>query len=148
MAIPNSVFSGGCACGKVRFTVTAQPKRVGLCHCMTCRKAHGAAFNPFVVFATEEGSQSRADSRPDWCGPGVQPFPEKLMAKLNREWIVQPHGELIAVADGILTVEGSIVMPLGKLPRRMTVLALRSDRPYPLQRRCVRLRRGPTSGLP
>ena len=47
------------------------------------------------------------------------------MAKLNRDWIVQPHGELIAVTDGILTVEGTIVMPLGNFPRRMTVLALR-----------------------
>lgn len=46
------------------------------------------------------------------------------MPKLNREWTVQPHGPLVAVADGISTVEGSIVMPLGKFPRRMTVLAL------------------------
>jgi hypothetical protein len=46
------------------------------------------------------------------------------MSKLNRNWIVQPHGELVSVADGILTVEGSIVMPLGNFPRRMTVLAL------------------------
>src|SRR5438128_2144041 len=47
------------------------------------------------------------------------------MAKLNTEWIVQPHGELSLVAEGILTVEGSIIMPLGQFPRRMTVLALR-----------------------
>ena len=48
------------------------------------------------------------------------------MAKLNETWSVQPHGELIEVADGILTVEGSIVMPLGRFPRRMTVLALQA----------------------
>jgi len=47
-------LSGGCACGKVRITITAQPKRVGLCHCMTCRKSHGAAFNPFAVFASQD----------------------------------------------------------------------------------------------
>lgn len=46
------------------------------------------------------------------------------MSKLNTEWIVQPHGELQAVAEGILTVEGTIVMPLGNFPRRMTVLSL------------------------
>lgn len=46
------------------------------------------------------------------------------MAKLNREWIVQPHGALMAVADGVLTVAGTIVMPLGKFPRRMTILSL------------------------
>ena len=46
------------------------------------------------------------------------------MSKLNQEWVVQPHGELVGLADGILTAEGSIVMPLGTFPRRMTVLAL------------------------
>lgn len=44
------VFSGGCSCGAVRFSLRAQPLRIGLCHCLACRKAHGAAFNPFMVF--------------------------------------------------------------------------------------------------
>lgn len=30
------------------------PKRVGLCHCQTCQKIHGSAFNPFVVFGKEQ----------------------------------------------------------------------------------------------
>lgn len=42
--------TGGCACGAVRFASYGDPKRGGLCHCMTCRKAHAAAFNPFLVF--------------------------------------------------------------------------------------------------
>jgi hypothetical protein len=43
-------MTGGCACGAVRFSVRGAPLRAGLCHCMTCRKAHAAAFNPFLVF--------------------------------------------------------------------------------------------------
>lgn len=50
----NELYSGGCACGKVRFRVTGQPRRVGLCHCMTCRKAHATAFNPFAVFNRQD----------------------------------------------------------------------------------------------
>lgn len=46
------------------------------------------------------------------------------MAKLNQDWLVQPHGALIEIDDGIWTVPGTIVMPLGKFPRRMTVLRL------------------------
>ena len=46
------------------------------------------------------------------------------MAKLNDEWTVQPHGDLVSVTDGVLTVEGSIGMPLGRFPRRMTVITL------------------------
>ena len=51
MAADDDVHEGGCACGAVRFTVRGAPVRVGLCHCMTCRKAHAGAFNPFAVFA-------------------------------------------------------------------------------------------------
>lgn len=47
------LFSGGCACGAVRLKARAEPLRIGLCHCMTCRKAHAAAFNPFIVFKAE-----------------------------------------------------------------------------------------------
>jgi hypothetical protein len=35
---------GGCSCGAIRFEVLGEPYTVGLCHCMECRKATGAAF--------------------------------------------------------------------------------------------------------
>ena len=47
------IHTGGCACGKVRFEARGEPYRVGICHCMTCRKVHGAAFNFFVVFPAD-----------------------------------------------------------------------------------------------
>jgi hypothetical protein len=54
MTNDDTVRSGGCACGAVRFTVRGAPLRAGLCHCMTCRKAHAAAFNPFLVYRTAQ----------------------------------------------------------------------------------------------
>jgi hypothetical protein len=45
------VERGGCACGAVRFVVTARPRRVSLCHCMTCRRVHGSAFGSYAMFA-------------------------------------------------------------------------------------------------
>ena len=42
--------SGGCLCGALRFTATGQPYRVGLCHCMDCRKNHGALFHASAIF--------------------------------------------------------------------------------------------------
>ena len=44
---------GGCACGAVRYVVDGGPLRVGLCHCLTCRKRHGAPFNAFAAFRVE-----------------------------------------------------------------------------------------------
>ncbi len=49
-----TIRTGGCACGAVRFTTTGEPRRSGLCHCLTCQKAHGAPFYPFVVFARDQ----------------------------------------------------------------------------------------------
>lgn len=62
---------GGCACGAVRFTIEGLPRRAGLCHCLVCRKAHAAAFNPFLVFAPEQvtikGGLATWDSSPGYA---------------------------------------------------------------------------------
>ncbi|WP_296078145.1 GFA family protein [uncultured Agrobacterium sp.] len=44
------VSSAGCACGKVRLSLVGQPYRVGICHCMDCRKHHGALFLASAIF--------------------------------------------------------------------------------------------------
>jgi hypothetical protein len=43
-------FTGGCLCGNVRIVALGQPYRVGLCHCLDCRKHHGALFYASAVF--------------------------------------------------------------------------------------------------
>ncbi len=43
--------AGGCLCGRVRFLASGEPLRVGLCHCLDCRKHHGAAFFAAAIFA-------------------------------------------------------------------------------------------------
>lgn len=50
------------------------------------------------------------------------------MSKLNTEWKVGPHGRLEDLDDGLFTVAGEIVMPLGRFPRRMTVAQLNRGR--------------------
>ena len=42
--------SGSCLCGRVRITASGHPYRVGLCHCMDCRKHHGALFHASAIF--------------------------------------------------------------------------------------------------
>lgn len=43
-------YTGGCLCGSVRLVATGQPDRVGLCHCLDCRKHHGALFFASAIF--------------------------------------------------------------------------------------------------
>lgn len=46
------------------------------------------------------------------------------MAANHDTWKVLPHDPVETLDDGLLTVEGQIPMPLGKFPRRMTVVRL------------------------
>lgn len=45
--------TGGCLCGKVRFEASGQPFRVGICHCLDCRKHHGALFHASAIFPAD-----------------------------------------------------------------------------------------------
>lgn len=46
-------FTGGCLCGKLRFAASGRPYRVGICHCLDCRKHHGALFHASAIFPRE-----------------------------------------------------------------------------------------------
>lgn len=46
-------FTGGCLCGKVRVQASGEPYRVGICHCLDCRKHHGALFLATAIFPQE-----------------------------------------------------------------------------------------------
>ena len=41
MAAP---YTGGCQCGLVRYTLTAEPTRLVACHCKECQRQSGSAF--------------------------------------------------------------------------------------------------------
>jgi hypothetical protein len=45
--------TGGCLCGAVRMVAAGRPYRVGLCHCLDCRKHHGALFHASAIFPQE-----------------------------------------------------------------------------------------------
>jgi hypothetical protein len=42
--------TGGCLCGAVRLVASGAPYRVGICHCLDCRKHHGAVFFAAAIF--------------------------------------------------------------------------------------------------
>lgn len=45
--------SGGCLCGAVRLVAVGQPFRVGICHCLDCRRHHGALFHASAIFSEQ-----------------------------------------------------------------------------------------------
>lgn len=63
-------ITGGCLCGDVRITATGQPYRVGICHCLDCRKHHGALFHASAIFpqdAVTIAGETRAYAGRHFC---------------------------------------------------------------------------------
>lgn len=62
--------SGGCSCGSVRYRVTGEPLRAGICHCTSCRKESGSVFTAFAVWpesAFETSGETRQWERRHFC---------------------------------------------------------------------------------
>jgi hypothetical protein len=73
------IRTGSCACGQLTFRTQGEPKRVGLCHCMTCRKISGAPFNAYVIFAIDQVAISG-----DFRGWSATPESERLLLHFVR----------------------------------------------------------------
>jgi hypothetical protein len=43
-------ITGGCLCGRVRYTVTGDAAFAGICHCRNCQRATGSAFETVMAF--------------------------------------------------------------------------------------------------
>ena len=73
--------TAGCLCGAVRLEMSGEPSRVGICHCLDCRKHHGAVFATFAVFPADAVAvmgETQDLSRPPFLSRlrilGVQPL--------------------------------------------------------------------------
>lgn len=117
-------FTGGCLCGKVRLTASGRPHRVGLCHCMDCRKHHGALFHASAIFPREavtiEGETS------DYAGRHFCPVCGSSVFSLTGDEIEVNLGSLDAPGQLAPTYESWIVRREPWLPA------------FPLKRRYAR----------
>lgn len=48
-----SQFTGGCACGAVRYQCSTEPLAMYNCHCRDCQSASGGPFSSVLVVATD-----------------------------------------------------------------------------------------------
>ena len=56
-------MSGGCACGKVRFTATIHDDDAYLCHCRMCQRATGSVS---IAFKSVKQAEVEWAGGPDW----------------------------------------------------------------------------------
>ena len=60
MTVP---FSGGCACGAIRYECSARPIVSSNCHCRDCQRASGSAFGPFLTVSADALRLTRGEPR-------------------------------------------------------------------------------------
>jgi hypothetical protein len=62
-------IKGACTCGKVTYSGTAEPIFVGVCHCTTCQRVTGSAFNSVVAVPSDaikvSGQTTQFDGKGD-----------------------------------------------------------------------------------
>jgi len=56
-------MTGGCACGRVRFTVAVDDDDAYLCHCRMCQRATGSVS---IAFKNVPAADVAWESGPDW----------------------------------------------------------------------------------
>ena len=49
----NVRITGGCLCAGVRLSARGEPLRVGLCHCMDCRRHGGSLFQAAAIYPVD-----------------------------------------------------------------------------------------------
>ena len=62
MSEANSM-TGGCACGRVRYTASVEPDEAYLCHCRMCQKATGSIS---IAFVNARLKDVQWHGEPDW----------------------------------------------------------------------------------
>ena len=60
----NVPFTGGCACGAIRYRCSGAPRYMGNCHCRDCRQATGSAYFPCVL--VQESEFTLESGEPSW----------------------------------------------------------------------------------
>lgn len=51
-----TIRTGGCLCGGVRYRLEGEPQKSGLCHCADCRKVTGSSFLAYADWRHDQFS--------------------------------------------------------------------------------------------
>ena len=72
MSDSTSAATGGCHCGDVKFTASAQAVLVELCHCRSCRHCAGAPLMAWVAFPRDAFAITAGAAAVYESSPGLQ----------------------------------------------------------------------------
>ena len=97
--------TGGCLCGKLRYTLESDNKGVSLCHCTHCQKVSGSAFSVNLLV-------DAAGLHFSGAAPTVYEDDAESGRKLRRLFCAQCGSSIASEAD---MFPGKIVLKVGTL---------------------------------
>ena len=105
-------IEGGCLCGKVRYSGEAEPIFMGVCHCSTCQKGTGTAFNTVVAVpkaaVSLSGTVSTYEGKGDTGNATYRRFCPACGSPVQAEAAIMP--DVVMIPIGTLDDPG-IVQP-------------------------------------
>ncbi|MBV8888649.1 MAG: GFA family protein [Alphaproteobacteria bacterium] len=108
-------FDGGCACGAVRYRLTAAPMIVHACHCRDCQRLTGSAFavNLWIERALVEASGAEPVAFPVPPGGSGKPHDVFACARCSTHLWSKYHA---APGDTLLVRAGTLDDPAAVAP--------------------------------
>jgi hypothetical protein len=92
-------MTGGCLCGKVRYTANAEPIFIGVCHCTNCQKQSGTAFSVVVAIPKSAlsltGTTKSFQDKPDSGQPMARIFCPECGSPIMSDATVLPDVAII-----------------------------------------------------
>jgi hypothetical protein len=80
------VMTGGCACGRIRYTAQVESDEAYLCHCRMCQRSTGSVS---IAFKTMKKADVAFEREPDWFNSSPiarRPFCRECGASLGFEY--------------------------------------------------------------
>lgn len=103
-------FTGGCLCGRIRYTVTAAPAFTGICHCRNCQRFTGSAFELVLGFPKDavqiEGERKIYQDTSDAGRPVYRGFCPNCGSSITSEVTTMP--KLLMILGGTLDDPSSV----------------------------------------
>ncbi|WP_332700224.1 GFA family protein [Bosea sp. (in: a-proteobacteria)] len=58
----SDAFTGGCACGAIRYEISAEPLVMGDCQCRHCQQRSGTGHGSYLTFASRQAVKVEGDA--------------------------------------------------------------------------------------
>ena len=114
MAAITAPFTGGCACGAIRYESTAEPVLMLHCHCRDCQRSSGGPFSSFVVVPAEAFTLRQGS-------PRFHASPSEMGGMTRRDFCPECGSPVLVRPDGIPHIiairTGSLDDPSGFNPQ-------------------------------